>query len=56
MSKSSCRNAACQSTTEAAQDILVGIELMHIMKKRQILVEARAEGLTAAAQFYSLAA
>jgi hypothetical protein len=41
---------------EAAQDTLVGIELMHMIKKRQMKVEAEAEGLTAAAQFYSLAA
>ena len=41
---------------EAAQDTLVGIELMHMIKKRQIIVEAGAEGLTAAEQFYSLAA
>ena len=40
----------------AAQDILVGIELMHMLKKRQMVVEAGGEGLTAAAQFYSLAA
>jgi transposase-like protein len=40
----------------AAQDTLVGIELMHMIKKRQMLVEAGAEGLTAAEQFYSLAA
>jgi hypothetical protein len=41
---------------EAAQDTLVGIELMHMIKKKQMLVEAGAEGLTAAEQFYSLAA
>jgi putative transposase len=41
---------------EAAQDTLVGIELMHMIKKRQMIVEAGAEGLTAAEQFYSLAA
>jgi len=40
----------------AAQDTLVGIERMHMSKKRQMMVEAGAEGLTAAAQFYSLAA
>jgi putative transposase len=40
----------------AAQNTLVGIELMHMIKKRQMRVEAGAEGLTAAAQFYSLAA
>jgi len=41
---------------EAAQDTLVGIELMHMIKKRQMRVEAGEEGLTAAEQFYSLAA
>jgi len=41
---------------EAAQDTLVGIELMHMIKKRQMRVEAGAEGRTAAEQFYSLAA
>ena len=41
---------------EAAQDTLVGIELMHMIKKKQLRVEAGAEGLTAAEQFYSLAA
>ena len=40
----------------AAQDTLVGIELMHMIKKRQMMVEAGAEGLIAAEQFYSLAA
>jgi putative transposase len=41
---------------DAAQDTLVGIELMHMLKKRQLAVEAGDEGLTAAALFYSLAA
>ena len=41
---------------EAAQDTLVGIELMHMIKKRQMMVEAGDEGRTAAEQFYSLAA
>jgi putative transposase len=41
---------------EAAQDTLVGIELMHMIKKRQMVVEAEDEGLTAAELFYSLAA
>jgi transposase-like protein len=41
---------------DTAQDTLVGIELMHMIKKRQLMVEAEAEGLTAAEQFYSLAA
>jgi putative transposase len=40
----------------AAQDTLVGIELMHMIKKKQMVVEAGDEGLTAAALFYSLAA
>src|SRR6266702_2722036 len=40
----------------AAQDTLVGIELMHMLKKRQLVVEEGAEGLTAAELFYSLAA
>jgi hypothetical protein len=41
---------------DAAQDTLVGIELMHMMKKRQMVMEAGDEGLTAAELFYSLAA
>ena len=41
---------------EAAQNTLVGIELMHMIKKRQMVVEAGDEGLTAAELFYSLAA
>jgi len=41
---------------DAAQDTLVGIELMYMVKKKQMLVEAGAEGLTAAEQFSSLAA
>jgi len=41
---------------EAAQDTLVGIELMHMIKKRQLVVKAGAESLTAAELFYSLAA
>ena len=41
---------------EAAQDTLVGIELMHLSKNRQRLVEAGDESRTAAALFYSLAA
>jgi putative transposase len=40
----------------AAQDTLVGIELMHMLKKKQIVVEAGDESLTAAELFYSLAA
>jgi putative transposase len=41
---------------EAAQDTMVWIELMHMIKKRQMVVEAGAEGLAAAELFYSLAA
>jgi putative transposase len=40
----------------AAQDTLVGVELMHMIKKKQMVVEEGEEGLTAAEQFYSLAA
>ena len=41
---------------EAAQDTLIGIALMHMIKKKQLRVETGDEGLTAAALFYSLAA
>jgi transposase-like protein len=41
---------------DTAQDTLVGIELMHMIKKRQIVGEVGEEGLTAAELFYSLAA
>jgi putative transposase len=41
---------------DAAQDTLTGIELMHMIKKRPLMVAAGDEGLTAADQFYSLAA
>src|SRR5438093_1144323 len=40
----------------AAQDTLVGIELMHMIKKRQLVVAEGEEGLSAAELFYSLAA
>ena len=40
----------------AAQDTLVGIELMHMIKKRQMVIREEDKGLTAAALFYSLAA
>jgi transposase-like protein len=40
----------------AAQDTLVGVELMHMIKKKQMVVEEGEEGLTAAEQFYALAA
>src|SRR5438067_13723020 len=43
-------------SSEAAQGTLVGIELMHMIKKKQLLVEAGDEGCTAAEQFYALAA
>jgi hypothetical protein len=41
---------------DAAQSTLVGIELMHMSKKRQLVVEEGDEGRTAAELFYSLAA
>ena len=41
---------------EAAQDTLVGIELMHMIKKKQMMSEAGDEGRTAAELFYSLVA
>ena len=41
---------------EAAQGTLVGIELMHMIRKRQMIMEAGEEGLTAAELFHSLAA
>jgi putative transposase len=41
---------------DAAQSTLVGIELMHMLKKKQWLVAAGDVGLTAAEQFYALAA
>jgi putative transposase len=41
---------------DAAQSTLIGIELMHMIKKRQLVVEDGAESLRAAEQFYSLAA
>ena len=41
---------------DAAQCTLAGVELMHMIKKRQMVIEAGDEGLTAAAQFYALAA
>jgi len=40
----------------AAQDTLVGIQHMHMIKKWQMEVEGGDEGRTAAEQFYSLAA
>src|SRR5919206_150099 len=41
---------------DAAQDTRVGIELMHMIRKRQLVVEEGDEGLTAAALFSSLVA
>jgi putative transposase len=41
---------------EAAQGTLAGVELMHMIKKRQLKVEAGDEGRTAAELFYALAA
>ena len=41
---------------DAAHNTLVGIELMHMIKKKQLIVGAGDEGLTAAEQFYALAA
>jgi hypothetical protein len=41
---------------DAAHNALVGVELMHMLKKRQLVVEEGAEGLTATELFYSLAA
>src|SRR5215471_1143715 len=41
---------------EAAQGTLAGIELMHMIKKKQLVVEEGNEGRTAAEQFYALAA
>ena len=40
----------------AAQGTLVGIELRHMLKQEQRVVEDGAARLTAAAQFYALAA
>ena len=41
---------------DAAQRTLTGVELRHMIQKRQMVVEAGDEGLTAAEMFYSLAA
>jgi putative transposase len=41
---------------DAAQCTLTGVELMHMLKKGQLVEEAGAEGLTPAEQFYALAA
>ena len=41
---------------DAAQSTLTGIELMHMIKKKQMMVGVEDEGLTAAEKFYALAA
>jgi len=41
---------------ETAQCTSAGVELVHMIKKRQMVVEEGNEGLTAAEQFYALAA
>jgi hypothetical protein len=41
---------------EATQATLTGIELMPMIRKKQMVIEARNEGLTAAELFSSLAA
>src|SRR5262249_43509583 len=41
---------------DAAQAALVGIELMHMIKKRQLVIEEGNKGFTATELFYSLAA
>jgi putative transposase len=41
---------------DAAQHTLAGVELMHMLKKGQLVVEAGVEGLTPAEQLYVLAA
>jgi|Tabmets5t2r1_1033131.scaffolds.fasta_scaffold71444_1 putative transposase len=41
---------------DAAQGTLAGVELMHMLKKKQMVLGAGEEGLSAAEQFYSLAA
>jgi hypothetical protein len=41
---------------EASEVTLVGIALMHMIKKKQLMVEAGDEGLTAAEPFHALAA
>jgi len=41
---------------EAAQATLIGIELMHMLKKGQLAGEDGVEGLTLVEQFYALVA
>jgi hypothetical protein len=43
-------SVGCKSF-DAAQDTLVGIELMHMMKERQLVVEVGAGGLAKAKSF-----
>jgi putative transposase len=43
-------------SVEAAQYTLAGVELMHMLKKGQLLVKEGEKGLTSAEQFYALAA
>ncbi len=40
---------------DAAQSTLAGIELMHMIKKKQMRLEEEEQGLSAAEQFYALA-
>ncbi len=40
---------------DAAQNTLTGIELMRMIKKKQMELEEGEEGLSSAEQFYSLA-
>ena len=42
-------------SSKAAQFTLAGVELMHMIKKRQMVLGAEEEGLSAAEQFYALA-
>jgi transposase-like protein len=42
-------------SSKAAQGALAGVEFMHMIKKRQMVLEAGEEGLSAAEQFYALA-
>ena len=41
---------------DTAQSTLAGIELMHMIKKRQLVVEEGDDALTVAEQFYAMAA
>jgi hypothetical protein len=41
---------------QAAQCTIAGVELMHMLKKKQRMIEAGEENLTAAEQLYALAA